>query len=126
MEAVLRSAPPRTLTISSWTLVEFASTLAGLARMGTLEGDPRVIQQALEEHAKHVYLVHDSNAEDHELARDLLLRDPGLGLRGPDALHLAIAARRDEIIYTLDRALLTCAKVLNIPATSAGILGQTK
>jgi uncharacterized protein len=107
---------------SGWTLVEFTSALARLDRMKRLEGDVRAIAGALEEHARSIYAILELTGEDYEVARGLLLHDPSLGLRGPDALHLAIAWRHGETLYTLDQALLECAAALRIPATDAGIL----
>lgn len=92
--------------------------------MSILEGDPHTIQEALDEHARHVYVVLEPTTEDYQLARSLLLTDPGLGLRAPDVLHLAIAARHQEPLYTLDRTLLACANALGLPATSGGILEE--
>ena len=90
--------------------------------MNHLEGDPKAIQETLDEHARYIFTITDPVPADYQLARALLLHDPSLGLRGPDAVDLAITARHHETIYTLDRALLDCANALNIPATNAGIL----
>lgn len=90
--------------------------------MNQLVSEPLVIQERLEEHARYVYSMTDPTTEDYRHARELLLQDPSLGLRGGDALHLAIAARHGETVYTLDRKLLNGAAELGIPATSAGIL----
>ena len=90
--------------------------------MDLLESAPRTIHEALEAHARDVYTILEPTPEDFQLARELLLHDPGLGLRGPDALHLAIARRHHETLHTLDRTLLGCAHALGIPATHAGIL----
>jgi len=51
--------------------------------MSILEGDPHTIQKALDEHARHVYVILEPTTEDYQLARSLLLTDPGLGLRAP-------------------------------------------
>ena len=90
--------------------------------MNQLQGDARAIADALEEHARSIYTILEPTGEDYEVARALLLHDPHLGLRGPDALHLAIAKRHGETLHTLDRTLLDCAAALRIPATDAGIL----
>jgi len=107
---------------STWTLVEFASTVARLKRTNRLDGDPRVIVATLETHARDVYMILNPDSHDFRSARDLLLYDLRLGLRGPDALNLAVVARQGETLYTLDRKLLACAQALGIPATDAGVL----
>lgn len=122
MEAVLRAAPPGTLATSAWTLVEFTSALARLERMKRLEGSANDVARELDAHARSIYTVFEPTKEAYELARALLLHDPQLGLRGPDALHLAIVARHGETLHTLDRTLLACATALGVPATDAGVL----
>lgn len=89
--------------------------------MNQLESEPLAIQQALDDHARYLYTITDPAPEDYQQARELLHHDPNRGLRGGDALHLAIAARLGETIYTLDRKLLESATALGIPATNAGI-----
>lgn len=121
MQAVLQAASPGTLLTSSWALLEFTSALARLRRMQRFEGDSLAIQRALDEHARYLYTITDPTPADFLKARKLLLQDTGLGLRGDDALHLAISARLGETIYTLDRKLLDCAAALGIRATNTGI-----
>ncbi len=118
----MRAAPPGALITSAWTLVEFTSALTRLSRMDQLEGDPRLIVDALEAHARDVYVILQPDLEDFHAAREYLLHDPRLGLRGPDALHLAVANRHGETLYTLDRQLLECAIALGVPSTDAGLL----
>lgn len=87
-----------------------------------LEGDALTIARALDEHSRNVYVLLELNNEDFAVARALMLHDPELGLRGPDALHLAVTQRHGETLYTLDTKLLACAAALGIPATHGGIL----
>lgn len=122
VDKVIRAAPASTLVTSTWTLVEFASALTRLKRMNQLEGDPRLIAATLETHARNVYVILHPDSQDFRIARDLLLHDLRLGLRGPDALHLALVKRHAETLYTLDLKLLECAQALGIPATDAGVL----
>lgn len=90
--------------------------------MKQLEGSAHDVARELEAHAHRIYAVLEPTTEDYELARALLLHDPQLGLRGPDALHLANAARHGETLHTLDRSLLACATALGVPATDAAVL----
>lgn len=89
--------------------------------MQSLAGDSLAIERALDEHARYLYTVADPTRADFLNGRELLLQDPGLGLRGGDALHLAMSARLGETMYTLDRKLLECAKALGVPAANADI-----
>ena len=53
------------------------------------------------------------HAADVRLA-DAYVRRFDLGLRTPDALHLAIAHRLDATLLTLDRRLATAARELGV------------
>jgi predicted nucleic acid-binding protein len=54
-------------------------------------------------------------AEDFDRAA-AYLGNYGSGLRGGDALHLAVAANRQaEAIYTLDKGLLRAGRMLGLP-----------
>lgn len=118
---MIRAAPPGTLATSAWTLVEFTSALARFERMKRLKGSANDVVRELDAHARSVYAVLEPATEEYELARALLLHDTQLGLRGPDALHLATAVRHGETLYTLDRTVLACAHALGVPATDAGV-----
>lgn len=122
VERVIRAAAPGELVTSEWALVEFASAVARLVRSGALDGDPQVLLGALETHTRDVYVVVTPERGDHATARAMLVADPHLGLRGPDALHLALAWRHGEVLHTLDRKLLACARALGVAATDAGLL----
>lgn len=121
VQAILRAAPPGTLHTSDWTIAEFTSALTRLYREGALD-DPHVVSNELLAHTKNVYTVVEIYPADFRRAHELLLYDPGLNLRGPDALHLAIVRRENEILYSLDRKLLDCAAALDITASDAGLL----
>ena len=66
------------------------------------------------------YLVFDTTANEFREATRLLLSG-NTGLRGPDALHLAVAKRHGATLYTLDRTLRRAAVTLGVPASDAGI-----
>ena len=58
---------------------------------------------------------------DYALASSFILR-PGSSLRGPDALHLAVAANSNaDMIYSLDVKLIEEANALGLNASDAGI-----
>ncbi len=106
-----------TLSASKWTSVEFASLISRDVRMGTLtagEGKhliaefTSIIAASLE--------VLTPSGKDFDLAQEYVANF-STQLRGPDALHLAVAHNNGmEFIATLDDGMLSAAKKLKIPA----------
>jgi uncharacterized protein len=118
---VLGNLPPGQLAMSDWTGTEFASLLARRVRMAELGLEmARTIMTAFKEDARAFQLLEPSR-DDFTLASNLLLQDPSLGLRSPDALHLAVAYNRHLELYSLDRKLIQAAQAFGIQATDAGI-----
>lgn len=117
VEKLLAVQPPGTLAISHWTRVEFASVMARDVRMKILDATAarRLIEEfdALADESLHVLIP---AAADFDLALDFVA-EFATRLRGPDALHLAIARNNgiDEIL-TLDDDLLFAAKKLKLKA----------
>lgn len=106
-----------TLAVSKWVAVEFASLTSREVRMGALtaaqgwrliaEFDSMVV-------ASLVVLIPSGN--DFDLAQEYVA-NCATQLRGPDALHLAVAHNNGvEFIATLDEGMLFAAKKLKIPA----------
>ena len=117
IESFLTAQLPGSLAISQWTRVEFASVIARDVRMKTLtETTARKLFaefDALAEDALHVLIP---TATDFALARDFVA-EFATRLRGPDALHIAIARNNEiEEILSLDDGLLFAAKKLKIRA----------
>lgn len=46
---------------------------------------------------------------------NLLVRNPDLALRAPDAIHIAAAARLGAVLVTLDKGMTRAAAALDIP-----------
>lgn len=61
----------------------------------------------------------DVGPEDIRMA-DQIVRAFELGLKAPDALHIATAQRLNVQLITLDRRLLRAASALGVEATSPG------
>lgn len=105
------------LCTSQWTLVELASALAREVRMKATS--PKSAQKSLHDFeaildASFEIIVPD--ASDFSRAKDFVVRFE-TGLRGGDALHLAVAARRKvKAIYSLDKAFVKAGKKLGLPA----------
>lgn len=108
-----------TLAISQWTRVEFASLVAREVRMKNFT--PQIAGMILEEFEA---LINQScqiwlpQAADYELARKFVMNFDS-GLRGGDALHLAIAKNHGaSLLLTLDESLLNAAGLFDMPASS--------
>lgn len=118
IETYLAKQAAGTLAISQWTQLEFGSLVAREVRMkhfSTPTGKAIIAEfEALTQESCHVWLP---SAADYELAR-IFVAHFDSGLRGGDALHLAIAKNQGaDKILTLDINLLKAAKLLKIPAT---------
>jgi hypothetical protein len=105
------------LAISHWTCVEFASLLARRVRMQLLtESQALETMKMFEEGIAESFYVIVPTEDDFKLATQLL-QHHHTGLRGGDALHLAISQNHGaSCLYTLDRGLISAASILNIPA----------
>lgn len=122
VEEVIRGAQGGSLAISDWTVVEFASLLARKQRMAELAAELiPAIKHRFDQDVSYRYDVLTPLSSDYQLASQLILRDPDLGLRGPDGLQLAIAARHKLTLYSLDKTLLKAAHALDLEAGDAGI-----
>lgn len=120
----MRGAEPGTVRVSDLTVVEFAGALARLERMGHLVRDARRVREALDAHLGRG-LERLAIVEHHfDLAAELLLHRPQLGLRTNDALHLAVAADYRETLMTLDQTFLSAARSLGFDASDADALAD--
>ena len=102
------------LLISDFAAAEVASGLSRLVRM-TLLTDADVSARLADFDAWRATMSSpvDIHASDPRLAY-VYVRRFDLGLRAPDALHLAITRRLDLVLVTLDRRLATAARELGI------------
>ena len=105
------------LAVSKWVSVEFASLLSRDVRMGTLtasEGKLLITEFDSIVAASLVVLIPSAN--DFDLAQEYVANF-ATQLRGPNALHLAVAHNNGvEFVATLDDGLLAAAKKLKISA----------
>ncbi len=119
VEDFIAELGPGGATISEWTLLEIAGVLARQVRiqaMRPISADRAIAR--LNDLAEASFNVVAPEPADYRLARDYL-RQYETGLRGGDALHLAIAAnRRAEAIYTLDQGMLKAGRKLGLPVAS--------
>jgi uncharacterized protein len=112
----LAELPETDLSVSHLTRLEFYSAVAREIRMQQL--DPvkaQDMESAFDGMIAAAYTVWLPTLDDYDLARRFISRYE-TGLRGPDALHLAIAANRQATtIYTLDESLIDAGGMLGLP-----------
>jgi uncharacterized protein len=102
------------LLISDFAAAEVASALSRLVRM-TLLTEPDASARLADFDAWRAAMSSpvDITASDARLAY-IYARRFDLGLRAPDALHLAIARRLDLVLVTLDRRMAAAARELGV------------
>ena len=107
------------LAISEWTVTEFVSALGLKVRAKALRPEQaRAAFQILRKLIDASFQVLTPTRADFALAAEFLSHH-ALGLRAGDAMHLAIAANEGaEAVYSLDRAFITAARKLKIPASN--------
>jgi uncharacterized protein len=100
------------LTISAWAITEFSAALSMKQRLSLLTDMDRLATLRLFDEMFDLTLqVIDVERRDFEEASSLC-DDHELGLRAPDALHLAVAARQGATLVTLDKKLFKAAAIL--------------
>jgi predicted nucleic acid-binding protein len=103
--------------VSDFGAAEVASALSRLVRTGRLQAaDGTVCLSDFDVWRAATTRPAEIHAADVRLA-DVYVRRFDLGLRAPDALHLAIARRLDTTLITLDRRLATAAREMGIAAS---------
>jgi len=104
------------LSTSRWALVEFASMLARGVRMRTLsrqEADG--LQDRFERMIRNTFSVILPETEDYTKAAVFLARTEA-ALRGPDAMHLAIAENHGATaILSLDKKMIVAGRAFGLP-----------
>ncbi|HWJ72108.1 MAG TPA: type II toxin-antitoxin system VapC family toxin [Kaistia sp.] len=108
----------RAATTSHWTGVEFASLIARQVRMQRIDANAAARATAgFESLIEGRFTVILPGQDDFDLARRYLAQAE-TGLRGGDALHLAIAANRNaERIFTLDKGFARAGGMLGLPVS---------
>lgn len=103
-----------TLAVSGWVDTEVSAALSLKVRTGDLS-----VELRNEAEAAYQMLVRDVTrlniiAVDFERAAELA-RSHGTGLRGGDALHLAVASANDATLCTLDKRFAQACGLLGLP-----------
>jgi len=104
----------RELLISDFAAAEVAAALSRLVRMALLTNADALARLAdFDAWRAAMSSPVDIREADVRLAY-IYVRRFDLGLRAPDALHLAIARRLDATLVTLDRRLADAARELGV------------
>jgi uncharacterized protein len=102
------------LLISDFAAAEVSSALSRLIRMSMLtDADASARLADFDAWRAAMSMPVDIGPSDARLAY-IYVRRFDLGLRAPDALHLAIARRLDATLITLDRRLAIAAREMGI------------
>jgi predicted nucleic acid-binding protein len=113
-ERFLTGAGRGALSISEWVVAEFSSALSMKLRLGTIGLEARraglealglMIEQSL-------MLLPVTSSHFRTAAR--FADQHQLGLRAPDALHLAVAAEQGAVLCTLDKRLVSAGTALGV------------
>ena len=106
-----------TVAASKWTSIEFSSLISRDVRMRSLTADQgRTLSAEFATVSALSLVMLTPDANDFELALEYVSHFAAQ-LRGPDAVHLAIARNNGvEFVATLDDGMLAAAKRLKIPA----------
>jgi uncharacterized protein len=100
------------LSISPWVTTEVSSALSRKVRTGRLLEADR--NKALREYENLILPAMSmvSISRDDYLVAARIANDHGVGIRAPDALHLAVAVQRGLTLCTFDKHLVEGAKSL--------------
>jgi predicted nucleic acid-binding protein len=119
--AFVDDLPPDELTVSHWTMVEFASVLGRHVRGGRIDGAfAGEVAAHFETLVPGTFRILPPTVADLTLAKQWLA-DPARGLRAGDALHLAVARNNEaRLIVTFDKKMIRAGRHLGL-AMSSGI-----
>nr|WP_314259636.1 type II toxin-antitoxin system VapC family toxin [uncultured Devosia sp.] len=114
--AWMENQQARDITTSYWLVTEFHAALARKRRKGVITdlefaGAIAAFSRTLLPLITFV----DISQKDFQLAADIC-RQHSVGLRGPDALHLAVSISNDATLATLDKAFAAGALALGYKA----------
>ena len=103
-----------TLLISDFAAAEFSAAIARRVRMGDMPAtQASATFQAFDGWAARATSRVRQDASDIQNA-EILVRRLDLGLRAPDALHIAIARRLGATLFTFDLTMANAARELNL------------
>lgn len=103
--------------VSAWVGTEYSNVVARRVRMGQFDTPQQ--SKALQAYATVVEsLAHVAIIDSDFRSAAQYVDRVDLGLRAPDALHLAVAKRHACQVVTLDRGMRDAAQALEVPIRS--------
>ncbi len=118
--AAFLAAAVEPLIVSELAAIETASALSRLVRADKLASqDAATRLEEFDNWRADVSEEHDLAAADARLANAFVRRFE-LGLRAPDALHVAACRRGDHTLVTLDQRMAAAAEALGVRVTYLG------
>jgi uncharacterized protein len=106
---------PGVLAVSEWGRVEFSSALAIKARSKAIDLEQRAAALSAYARFSEESFVILATGDRHMQAAAFIVDQFALGLRGGDALHLAVCAEHGATLCTLDRKLFEAGAILGVP-----------
>ncbi len=110
----LRTAEPQGLAISDWVTAEFSAALSFKVRTGQIDELYRARAKTLFAEMATGAVASFAVKPEHFKMAAQFADEHRLGLRAPDALHLAIAADDGAALVTLDKRLAAAGKKLGV------------
>jgi predicted nucleic acid-binding protein len=115
---------PADMATSLWTRVEFASLAARDVRSGAIPASEVDNVRAKFDQTLRTFELIAPEARDFAQAYELL-KDHRSGLRGGDALHLAIARNRGaETVHSLDKGMIRAGRSFGLRMTGVTEFGD--
>jgi len=112
------SAHAAEVVLSDFAVLEMSSALARKVRTGDLTPqEASAAFAAIDAFARNLDAAIETTAADLATAT-ALVRRLDLRLRGPDALHIAIAQRLGATLFTFDQRMAEAATVLGVAVAS--------
>jgi hypothetical protein len=101
------------LVLSDWTVVEVSGVIVRQARTGAISNEEARESLTAFDHWRAGVAGAETTAEDMQASIELVRRSD-LALRGPDALHIAIARRLAATLVTFDSRMAAAASRLGL------------
>ena len=113
-ERWLTGGSDQELAISEWTIAEFSSALAMKLRVGSIDIEARTAAlEALAILMQQSLIVFPVTGAHFRIAARYADQH-ALGLRAPDALHLAISSGQSATLCTFDKRLVAAGRALGL------------
>jgi predicted nucleic acid-binding protein len=113
-QAWMRQHSAEQFAISDWVITEFSAALSMKVRLGFLRPEHRKTTQSWFDQLASETFERLLVSSDHFLFASRLAERSKTGLRGGDALHLAIAATASGTLCTRDKGLADAGAPLGI------------